>query len=57
MPNGEPPFQSSTVVSLVRSLDAGAARAGQLNPELPPALEALILQLLSKKPEDRIQTR
>ena len=54
---GEPPFQSSTVVSLVAKVLTQAPRApGQLNPELPPALEALILKLLAKKPEDRVQT-
>ena len=54
---GEPPFQSSTVVSLVAKVLTQPPRApGQLNPELPPALEALILQLLAKKPEDRVQT-
>ena len=27
-----------------------------LNPEIPPALERLILRLLAKKPEDRFQS-
>jgi hypothetical protein len=27
-----------------------------VNPEIPPALSALVLQLLAKRPEDRVQT-
>jgi serine/threonine-protein kinase len=27
-----------------------------LNPDIPPALSALVLQLLAKRPEQRVQT-
>ena len=54
---GQPPFQGSTVMSLVAKLLTQEAQPpAAVNPEVPPALSALVLQLLAKKPEDRVQT-
>jgi eukaryotic-like serine/threonine-protein kinase len=52
---GHPPFSGSTVLSLVRAhLDEAPAPPSQHVNELPPALDSLILQLLSKSPHDRM---
>jgi CheY-like chemotaxis protein len=54
---GEPPFQASSVMSLIAKLLMQEPRPpAALNPEIPPALSALVLQLLSKRPEHRVQT-
>jgi eukaryotic-like serine/threonine-protein kinase len=54
---GEQPFQASSVMSLVAKLLTQEPRPpAALNPEIPPALSALVLQLLAKRPEDRVQT-
>jgi len=54
---GELPFQAASVISLVAKLLMNQPRPpAALNPEIPPALSALVLQLLSKRPEDRVQT-
>jgi CheY-like chemotaxis protein len=54
---GQPPFQASTVMSLVAKLLTQEAQPPEsLNSEVPPALSALVLRLLAKKPEDRVQT-
>jgi CheY-like chemotaxis protein len=54
---GRPPFEGSTVVSLVAKLLSQEPQPpAALNPEVPPALSALVVQLLAKKPEDRVQS-
>ncbi len=54
---GKPPFEGSTVISLVaKLLSQEAPPPAAVNPEVPPALSALVLRLLAKKPEDRVQT-
>jgi serine/threonine protein kinase len=54
---GQPPFQASSVMSLVAKLLTEEPRPPDVvNPEIPPAFSALVLRLLAKKPEDRVQT-
>jgi len=54
---GQLPFQAGSVISLVAKLLKEDARPPQeVNPEIPPALSALVLRLLAKRPEDRVQT-
>jgi CheY-like chemotaxis protein/tRNA A-37 threonylcarbamoyl transferase component Bud32 len=54
---GKLPFEAGSVISLVAKLLKEDARAPQdVNPEIPPALSALVLRLLAKRPEDRVQT-
>ena len=54
---GQPPFQAPTVVNLVAKLLTETPRPpAEVNPEVPPAFSALVLRLLAKKPEDRVQT-
>ncbi len=54
---GRPPF---TTVGILEAVHATVARApaGQLSlrPDLPPSLDALVMRLLSKMPEDRYQS-
>ncbi|MGH7676393.1 MAG: GAF domain-containing protein [Gemmatimonadales bacterium] len=54
---GDLPFAAATAVSLIAKLlkDEPAAPP-ELNDEVPPALSALVLRLLAKRPEDRVQT-
>jgi CheY-like chemotaxis protein len=55
--SGQPPFQGSTVISLVAKLLSEEPRPViERNPEVSPALSALVMQLLAKKPEERVQT-
>jgi len=54
---GKLPFEAGSVISLVAKLLKEDARPPQeVNPEIPPALSALVLRLLAKGPEDRVQT-
>lgn len=54
---GQLPFNAGSVISLVAKLLKEDARPPQeVNPEIPPALSALVLRLLAKRPEDRVQT-
>jgi CheY-like chemotaxis protein len=54
---GEPPFQAASVMSLIAKLLMHEPRPpAALNPDIPPALSALVLQLLAKRPEQRVQT-
>jgi len=53
---GKTPFEGATVISLVaKLLSQEAPPPATVNPEVPPALSALVLRLLAKKPEDRVQ--
>jgi CheY-like chemotaxis protein/tRNA A-37 threonylcarbamoyl transferase component Bud32 len=54
---GKLPFEAGSVISLVAKLLKEEARPPQeVNPEIPPALSTLVLRLLAKRPEDRVQT-
>jgi CheY-like chemotaxis protein len=54
---GRLPFEAATPVALIaRLLSEDPVPPADLTPDLPPALSALILRLLAKRPEDRIQT-
>jgi CheY-like chemotaxis protein/tRNA A-37 threonylcarbamoyl transferase component Bud32 len=54
---GQLPFEAGSVISLVAKLLKDDARPPQeVNPEIPPVLSALVLRLLAKRPEDRVQT-
>ena len=54
---GKPPFEATSVTSLVaKLLTQEALPPVASNAEIPPALSALIMRLLAKKPEERVQT-
>ena len=54
---GKLPFEAGSVISLVAKLLKEEARPPQeVNPEIPPALSTLVLRLLAKRPEERVQT-
>jgi CheY-like chemotaxis protein/tRNA A-37 threonylcarbamoyl transferase component Bud32 len=54
---GQLPFQAGSVISLVAKLLKEEPRPPHdVNQEVPPALSALVLRLLAKRPEDRVQT-
>ncbi len=51
------PFEAQSTVSLIaKVLNQDAPPPVTLNDEIPPALSALIVRLLAKKPDDRVQT-
>ncbi len=51
---GRPPFSAKSVPLLLRKhTDYPAPDPSSINPDVPPTLARLILQLLSKRPEDR----
>jgi serine/threonine-protein kinase len=51
------PFEAGSTVSLIAKLLAEEPSPPEaINADVPPALSALILRLLAKKPEDRVQT-
>jgi serine/threonine protein kinase len=52
--SGEPPFQGDDPIAVIsQHLEAEPKPPSKINPEIRPALEALILRLLSKAPADR----
>ncbi len=54
---GKPPYEAASVTSLVAKMLTTEARPPvEVNAEIPPALSALIMRLLAKKPEARVQT-
>jgi len=54
---GKLPFEAGSVISLVAKLLKEEARPPQeVNPEIPPVLSALVMRLLAKRPEERVQT-
>ena len=56
MVTGRPPFTGADAVSIIsQHVNATPAPPRRLTPELPPALDRLILQLLEKAPADRPQ--
>jgi eukaryotic-like serine/threonine-protein kinase len=57
MLTGSVPFREATPVAvLYRHVREDPAPPRLLNPEVPPALEAVCLKALAKRPEDRYQT-
>ena len=51
---GEPPFPGEDAVAIIgRHLNADPVPPSHHRPEIPPALDRLVLELLSKHPEDR----
>ena len=50
---GRPPFTGPRLVVLVSALQHEPPRPSTLDPNVPPALEAICLKTLSKRPEDR----
>lgn len=54
MLTGYTPFRGSTVKETLRkTLDGNVARPSNLRPEIPTALEDLLIELLAKAPEER----
>ena len=54
---GRLPLEGATVMALfAKVLAEEAPRPGTLAPGIPPALDALVAQLLAKRPEDRVES-
>lgn len=54
MLTGRPPFTGADAVAIIsQHLSADPVPASRLNPEVTPELDALVLHLLAKEPEDR----
>src|SRR4029453_4508543 len=57
MLTGTVPFRGATPVAIAyRHVREDPAPPRQLNPDVPPALEAVCLKAMAKRPEDRYQT-
>jgi eukaryotic-like serine/threonine-protein kinase len=57
MLTGKPPFMADVPAAVLHQHVRVAPKpAAQLNPSIPPALDALVLQMLAKAPGDRPQT-
>ena len=51
---GRPPFEADNITAVIsQHLHAPVVPASSYNEQIPPALDQLIIQLLSKRPEDR----
>jgi serine/threonine protein kinase len=54
MCTGTAPFQRDTTIAVLRALALHEPRPlGELRPDAPPELSALVVRMLAKKPEDR----
>jgi serine/threonine-protein kinase len=54
---GQPPFPGGSLMQkLIQHQQAEPAPVESLNPEVPPALLAIVRRMIAKKPEDRFQT-
>jgi serine/threonine protein kinase len=57
MSSGRPPFRAETTYGILRRVTDDAPRSlRELNPELPEWLDSVILKLLTKSADDRLQT-
>jgi ABC-type oligopeptide transport system substrate-binding subunit len=57
MSAGRPPFEADNITAVIsQHLHAPVVPASAYNEQIPPALDQLIIQLLSKRPEDRPET-
>lgn len=57
MLTGERPFEGASTMDLIFEINRGAPkRLRESRPDLPWSLEALLLRMLEKKPDDRIQS-
>ena len=57
MLTGEPPFMADVAAAVLHQHVRVAPKPpSQRNPGIPPALDALVLEMLAKAPEDRPQT-
>jgi serine/threonine protein kinase len=57
MCTGHPPFRAETMVAVLRRICDDQPRSlREVNEEIPAWLDAIVLKLLAKKPEDRWQT-
>jgi ABC-type transport system substrate-binding protein/predicted Ser/Thr protein kinase len=54
MTTGRPPFTGDNLTVLSQHLYATVVPPSSHNPQIPPALESLILRLLSRRPEERL---
>jgi serine/threonine protein kinase len=54
---GKPPFEGKSPISLIaKILNAEAQAPDKLNADVPPAVSAMVMQLLAKDPEKRVQS-
>lgn len=53
MTTGQPPFMGDNLTVLSQHLYATVVPPSSHNPQIPPALESLILRLMSRRPEER----
>jgi serine/threonine protein kinase len=54
---GQTPFDGTTVIQkIMQHQTAEAAAVERLNPDVPPALAAIVRRMMAKKPEERFQT-
>jgi serine/threonine-protein kinase len=54
---GQPPFVSSSFMELIQAKEAGTfPPAAEFNPEVPEGLDAIIVRMAARRPEDRFQT-
>ena len=56
MLTGRPPFEGAAKVVMVKHLSEAPKPPSQVDPDVSPEMEALVLKLLAKKREDRFQS-
>jgi serine/threonine-protein kinase len=53
---GRPPFDGAAKVVMVKHLSEAPKPPREVDPDVSPEMEAIVLQLLQKKPQDRFQS-
>jgi serine/threonine protein kinase len=53
MATGQPPFMGTGYEVLRRHMDAAPPRVAEVNPQITPALDAVIMKALAKEPRER----